>query len=139
MNEVIMGLLGEAGPVTELSADIKVAAEIRIVVNQPVAKAFRGSTFQNAVKKAVHQGLALPHVANDVSTPMIDHPTLTVPVAKIVNDEVEKLFLEKAKMDQYRNTTNKATIDYKSARKTNLCHSRWTHEIPKSLKDISDD
>lgn len=37
-----------------------------------------------------------------------DHPAYTVPVAKFVKNEAENPSLEKGKMDQYRNNSNKA-------------------------------
>lgn len=68
-------------------------AVIRTVADLSVANFFQIYAFQMAMKGAVQNFLAEPHVAKDMVTSTIDLRAFTVPVAEFVKDVVEKRFL----------------------------------------------
>lgn len=112
----------------------------RAVVNRSISKTLQSSTLQTAVELAVHKCLAEPHVINDVVIRTIDLRALTVSVTRFVKNKVERRFLEKAKVDGYRNLSNKATVGHNTKAEGDypLQKMEMTRS-PGPLKVISDD
>lgn len=81
-----------------------------MVVIYSVAWASRSLAVQTALKRVGHKCLAELHLSRDVAACTIDLPTVTVPMAKFVKNEVVKPSLKKDKMDHYRNLSNKAIV-----------------------------
>lgn len=103
---------------------------IRTVVSWSVGKAFQSSEIETAEERAVQKCLAEPYVVNGVVNRSIDAPALTVPVAKLVKNDVEKIFLEKANIVQHRNDSTKAVLAH------TMCQD-WFSWIVPLLIDIS--
>lgn len=76
-------------------------AVIRTVVNRLVIKAFKRSGFQNTVKRLVPNCPTDAHIANDMATCTSDLRAFTSAVTTFVENDVEKLSLEKAEMSYY--------------------------------------
>lgn len=62
------GLFCDARRATKSSPDTKVAAVIRAVTRQGVAKVFQCFAFDSAIDRELHKSLAEPHVSDDMAT-----------------------------------------------------------------------
>lgn len=82
-----------------------------------MAKGFQIYTIQNTVERALQKCLAEPQVVNDVATPTNEAPTFTNPVVKVVKEEPEKRSVEKNKIEQNRNVSNKVLVFHRSKAK----------------------
>lgn len=65
------------------------------------------------MKRPEHNCLARLQYGNEVATRIFGHALFTVPVARIDRMEVEKLTLEKAKVDRYQDVSNMAIAVHK--------------------------
>lgn len=63
---------------------------IQTEVKRALAKDFESAAFYSAVEQAVQRCVPEPLSVDTVATGMVDAPSFTVPVAKLVKHEVEK-------------------------------------------------
>lgn len=104
---------GNAGHAPNSRSDDKVMSAMWTFVNWSVAILFRGFAFQTAFYTAVQKRLFEPHDVSCMVTRTSSAPVLTVPVAKFVKNEVEKLYLQNFVMERHLNVSSNAAVTHK--------------------------
>lgn len=107
-------LLVDAGGATELSPDTNVVPVIRAVVNWSFVKVLLSATFQTAVKGAAQKCRTEPPILNDVADCTIDVSAFTVPAVIIVETEVQKRFIEKDRVDNFKIVSIKVFVGHRT-------------------------
>lgn len=74
--------------------DTKVVSKIVTAVKVTVFKTFQSATFYIALEQGVQKFVLEPYIVDAVGTLMIDAPGLTIPLDRIIKQEVERLHCE---------------------------------------------
>lgn len=72
---------------------------IQTSVDRAEAKAFQSMVFHTVIGQAVHKCVSEPRIGDAAETRMIEDLAFGVLVLKFIQNQVEKSFLQKAKMD----------------------------------------
>lgn len=124
--EAVVRPFGDTGRSTETSPDTKVLFVVQTAPSRAVDEGLKTANFQGVMEQAVHKCVVGPHRVEAVATLVIDASDFIVPLVKFVKQNVEKSSLEKAKMEKYRNISNKAVIDQDPGQKTSSLQSKRT-------------
>lgn len=69
------------------------------MVNKALPKGFRSAALYSSVKEVVQKPVPEPPSIDTVMEKLVDDPSFTVPVAKLVKHEVQRNYVDKAKME----------------------------------------
>lgn len=68
---------------------------ISSVIGRAVDKTSQNFTFKEAVEQTIYKLLLPPHIVEKVTRRAIASPAFTIPVAELVENEIERRFFEK--------------------------------------------
>lgn len=134
VEDTVVQLYGDTRRAPESSPETIIMTVIRIVGKQSVAKAFRSFASQSTVKRAAQKCLAKPHNAYAMATRTIDLLALTVSVAKLVKNEVEKRTVEKAEVRRSEIYRIWKFWETRQKRETSSSHRTRTRRDPLFLR-----